>query len=248
MLQAVLFDIDNTLILFDEIKFFQVYLPKIATVFADIFPLESFNKRIITSTQYLLNNSGEMTNADLFMNFFCRGHENRKAEFWDRFIHFYDTEFDTFQTLVVQTPSVKELFNKLQNRSYKLVIASNPIWPASIQKKRLAWAGIENVSFELITSIENMCFCKPRLEYYHEICDKLHLSPGSCLMVGNDQDNDLVAANIGMKTFLTTDSNMNDISSLEMRRKIPNNSQNYIPEPDFKGPLKNVAKAINTLL
>ena len=34
MIEAVLFDIDNTLILFDETRFFQTYIPRITAVYA----------------------------------------------------------------------------------------------------------------------------------------------------------------------------------------------------------------------
>ena len=51
-----------------------------------------------------------------------------------------------------------------------------------------------------------MHYCKPRLEYYEEICYKIKEKPENCLMVGDDPVNDMVVGKMGMKTFLTTDS------------------------------------------
>jgi len=47
----------------------------------------------------------------------------------------------------------------------------------------------------LVTHIENMSFCKPRIEYYLEICWKIDEPPEACLMVGNDPINGATARN-----------------------------------------------------
>ena len=64
------------------------------------------------------------------------------------------------------------------------------------------------------------------------------------MMVGNDPVNDMLAANAGMKTYLTDDSKDEwrvrvDTSEVLERLRIEN-----IPEPDFKGPLSEVPDAI----
>ncbi len=64
------------------------------------------------------------------------------------------------------------------------MIASNPLWPSIAQNKRLAWAGLGDLDFDLVTHIENMTYCKPRVEYYREICVKIGERPEACLMVG----------------------------------------------------------------
>lgn len=73
MLKAVLFDLDNTLIFFDEVAFFRKYLDRISRVFDDIMDFKVFRDRIISSTQAILENDGEASNADYFMYVFSRG-------------------------------------------------------------------------------------------------------------------------------------------------------------------------------
>ena len=80
---------------------------------------------------------------------------------------------------------------------------------------------------------------------FHEITDKLGISPASCLMVGNDPFNDMIAAKVDMKTFLTTDS---DELSIELSRELAKGKKIEMPEPDFKGPLKDVIPALSKLL
>jgi FMN phosphatase YigB (HAD superfamily) len=248
LLKAVLFDLDNTLIRFDEREFFEAYIPRISTVFSDMMPLETLITKLLLSTQMLVNNNGQMSNAEYFMTYFSQGYEGYEAELWKRFINFYETEFDRFQALVSVTPSVREVFVKLKEMGVKLVIASNPIWPQIVQMKRLSWAGLGDWNFELVTHIENMSYCKPHIEYYLEICQKINEKPEGCLMVGNDPVNDLVVAKIGMKTFLVTDGSEFDGSELELSKSIRDDTAAELITPDFKGLLSDVPDAVETLL
>jgi FMN phosphatase YigB (HAD superfamily) len=248
LLKAVLFDLDNTLIRFDEREFFEAYIPRISKVFSDLMPPETLITKLLLSTQMLMNNKGQMSNAEYFMNSFSQGYEGYREEIWKRFIKFYETEFDRFQTLVSVTPGVREVFVKLKKMGVKLVIASNPIWPQIVQMKRLSWASLGDWSFELVTSIENMSYCKPHIEYYLEVCQKINEKPEGCLMVGNDPVNDLVVAKIGMKTFLVTDGSEFDGSELELSKSIRDNTAVELIAPDFKGLLSDVPDAVETLL
>jgi FMN phosphatase YigB (HAD superfamily) len=247
LLKAVLFDLDNTLIHFDEREFFEAYIPRISTVFSDMMPPETLITKLLLSTQMLVNNNGQMSNAEYFMSSFSLGYEGYKEEIWKRFIKFYETEFDRFQALVSVTPGVREVFVKLKKTGMKLVIASNPIWPQIVQMKRLSWAGLGDWNFELVTHIENMSYCKPHIEYYLEICQKINEKPEGCLMVGNDPVNDLVVAKIGMKTFLVTDGSEFDGSELELSKSIRDDTAVELIAPDFQGLLSDVPDAVETL-
>jgi FMN phosphatase YigB (HAD superfamily) len=248
LLKAALFDLDNTLIHFDEREFFEAYIPEISRVFSDLMSPETLLEKLLLSTQMVVNNSGQMSNAEYFMRSFSQGYEKYKDEFWRRFIKFYETEFDQFQSLVSVTPGVREVFVKLKKMGVKLVIASNPLWPEIVQKKRLAWAGLGDWNFELVTHIENMSHCKPHIEYYLEVCQKINEKPDGCLMIGNDPVNDLIVAKIGMKTFLVTDSSEIGGSGLELSKSIRDDSAAESITPDFKGPLSEVPDAVKTLL
>ncbi len=248
MLKAILFDLDNTLLFFDETEFFKRYLLQIARRFQDIMDFNSFRMRIVSSTQALMNNNGKKSNADYFMDLFSRDFQDRREELWNRFSDFYTTEFDQFETLVTRFDGVKTVLHQLQNKNLKLVIASNPLWPENIQMKRLGWAGLENVSFDLVTHATNMSSCKPSLAYYQEICQKIAKQPKSCMMVGNDPVNDMVAGRLGMKTFLTLDSIEHQGASLAMSNSIRNGLVVNIPEPDYKGSLLKLADIVERLI
>jgi len=248
LLKAVLFDLDNTLIHFDEREFFETYIPRISRVFSDLMSPEILVERLLLSTHMLARNDGQMSNADYFMNSFASGYEGQREEIWRRFITFYESEFDRFRALVSVPPHVREVFRKLRRKGMKLVIASNPIWPQIVQMKRLSWAGLGDFRFDLVTHIENMSYCKPRLEYYLQVCQKINEKPEACLMVGNDPVNDLVVAKIGMKTFLVTGGSEFDSSELALSKSIRDDTETEQINPDFKGTLSGVPDAVKALL
>jgi len=248
MLKAVLFDLDNTLILFDEREFFMRYLPRIARVFSDIMPLDVFRQRLMSSSQAMLQNDGGMSNADFFMTAFCSGLEDRREEIWHRFLRFYKDAFDAFQTMMTEVQGVRDTFVTLEVRGLKRIIASNPFWPRLVQMKRLAWAGLGGLDFDLVTDIENTSFCKPNLGYYREICETMGVPPQACLMVGNDPLNDMVAARIGMKTFLTLDVQDRNGSSLTMSDRLRKGAAIDVIEPDYKGRFVDVLGVVEGLL
>ena len=87
--------------------------------------------------------------------------------------------------------------------------SSYPIFLAAAMKFRIRWAGLQPEDFELYTTYENSCFCKPNPDYYRDILKKMNITAEECLMVGNDVTEDMVAKTLGMKVFLLTDCLIN---------------------------------------
>ena len=80
------------------------------------------------------------------------------------------------------------------------MLATNPVFPIVATANRANWAGVAPDLFEHITVYENSSYCKPNPKYYMEILDKLNMNAQECLMVGNDVDEDMSTADIGMET------------------------------------------------
>lgn len=244
-LQAVLFDLDNTLLLFEEKTFYMEYNKQLYLYFQDIMSPTTFSQKLIYSTQRLLDNDGTRSNLNFFMDSFVDGSTEAKEKLYQRFQNFYKKEFHQFRPMMQPLAFVREIVLDVQQRGLKKVIATNPMFPENVQMMRLDWAGLAGITFELITNIENSRYCKPRLEYYRDICKDIDIEPASCLMVGNDPFNDMIATKIGMKTFLTSDS---DELSIELSRKLAQKVVLEMPEPDFKGSLKILPEIIDRLM
>lgn len=248
MIEAVLFDIDNTLILFDETKFFQTYIPKLTPVFADVFSPEEFHKRLIGGSRALLRNHGQKFNAEYYLDTFSHGMVDMRQELWNRFEQFYNTEFDALSKLVTPVEGVPAIFDEIRRMGMKIIIASHPLWPERVQQIRLNWAGLDGFPYTWITHIENTKHCKPQIEYYHEISENVQIPPGKCMMVGNDPVNDMVAGMTGMKTYQVTDARESGFESFPMSREIRDLVHEPIPEPDYCGLLSEVPRVVADLL
>ena len=142
MLNAILFDLDNTLILYDEIEFYKAYFPRISRAFIDIWPPDEFRTRLIAATVSLLHNDGSKTNAEYFLDEFANGCPQRRGELWQRLIGFYATEYDGIQVPIALPALLHEVIDRLLAKGLKLVVASNPIFPLNVQMKRLGWASL----------------------------------------------------------------------------------------------------------
>lgn len=247
MLKAVLFDLDNTLVLYDEAHFYEGYFRGISPLFADLLPPERFRERLIRATRSLIENPGDKRNSAYFMDHFLEGMGERSDDLWARFYRFYETGFDRIAPAVTLPERLHAVFAALLKTPLTLVLASNPIFPLSVQLKRLAWTGIDADVFGLVTHIDNMSFCKPSIGYYQQICQKTDTLPEACLMVGNDPVNDMAAARAGLKTYLARDDRDDGSGSLAVSASLRNPRNPEIPAPDFSGPLAGVVSAIERL-
>ena len=244
-LKAVLFDLDNTLISFDEIVFFKEYMKKLFVHFADLMTVEDFTNKLLFSTFVMVENNGKQPNVDSFMESFGNEINADKNDVLQRFIYFYEKDFKQFKPLMTPIENTYDVLYYTQQKGLKTVIATNPMFPMNVQEYRINWAGLDNLSFDLITSADNTSFCKPNLDYYRDICEKINVSPGNCLMVGNDSFNDMIASKIGMKTYLTTDS---EYISIELSRLLAQKVDLEMPSPDYKGSLSGLTAVIDSLI
>ena len=85
---------------------------------------------------------------------------------------------------------------------YNVVIATNSIFPEIAIMQRMEWANLKDINFSLVTTMENMHYAKPNVEYYIEILDKLNSKPEDSIMIGDDLEMDILPAQkLGIKTI-----------------------------------------------
>jgi FMN phosphatase YigB (HAD superfamily) len=241
MIKAVLIDLDNTMILFDETAFYKRYMERVIPFFDDLVPAEQFRDRLLRGIRGLLQNNGEISNRDFFLDIFCAEYQDRRQPIWERFIQFYRTEYEKIPVDVKIPAGLESLLDQLSIWDLRVVVATNPLFPEIAQHKRLAWAALDPTRFDLLTHLDNSCFVKPHRGYYLQICDMIGVPPHACLMVGNDAVNDMVAGTVGMKTFLTTEAGVIDYGAVTKGRSI--RGQSY--PADHSGPLADVIELMS---
>ncbi len=244
-LKAVLFDLDNTILLYSEKQFYHDYITGLYIHFRDVLSPDEFYDRMMSATRVMIDNDGSRTNLALFLETFSSGLNESGEQLMQRFNSYYENEFRRFEELMVPVDGVAELFISLKKKGIKTVIATNPMFPMTVQKLKLSWAGLDGFEMTLITSVENSSFCKPNLLYYQSICEKIEVNPRDCLMVGNDALNDMIASRLGMKTFLATDGEQ---LSIELSRSLATKDALDLPIPDFSGLLMELPKVIDKLI
>lgn len=206
MINTILFDLDGTLLPMDTTLFTKLNLKGVAKKFKDYLTSEEDLKHMWKSAEHLLNkDSIDKSNKEtLFEHFYER--INHTEENIDSLLEdFYENEFNNLREISCQNEDIIKSVHLLKEKGYELVIVSNPVFPKSALIERIKWAGLDETCFKYITSFEEMHFAKPSLNYYKEVLAKIDKSPLECMMVGNNIEEDMVAHELGIKTYLIED-------------------------------------------
>lgn len=210
MIKAVLFDLDGTLLPMDQDEFTKGYFKLLAKKLTPRgYKAEELIKAVWHGTAAMVNNNGSRTNEEVFWADFIALCGEQAGDDRPLFEEFYQNEFSQAKSLCGFSPKAAETVRLLRDNGIRVVLATNPIFPAVATESRIRWAGLEPDEFELYTTYENIGWCKPNPEYYREILRRMALPPEECLMVGNDVGEDMIAETLGMKVFLLTDCLIN---------------------------------------
>ena len=205
--EAILFDLDGTLLPMDNDIFVQTYMGLLTKKMA---PLGYDGKLLISAlwkgTAEMIKNDGSRTNAEVFWNY-CESLYGKKI--YDDipvFDSFYENEFHGTAWVTSPTPLAQKVVDLARENADRVILATNPFFPIVAVRSRLSWANVTPESFDLITTYENSRFCKPNPAYYVEIAEKMGVDLKNCLMIGNNEIEDIAAAqSVGMDTFYLND-------------------------------------------
>lgn len=204
-MKAVLFDMDGTLLPMDQDVFTREYfgaLTKKMSAFG--YEPKQLIDAIWKGTAAMVQNDGSKSNFDAFWEVLCEIYGERIMNDVAHFDEFYNNEFVELKRFFGFDKRAGEIVKRLKDSGLKVVLASNPIFPAVAQMNRAKAAGVDADLFDCITSYENSHYCKPNPDYYREIFSRLGVSAEDCLMVGNDVDEDMIAREVGADVFLIT--------------------------------------------
>lgn len=210
MIRTVLFDLDGTLLPMDQDLFTKEYFKRLA---GKLQPHGYDPRQLVdgiwAGTAAMVKNDGTRTNEEAFWECFSGIFGGKVLEDKPVFEEYYRVEFQKVSDVCGRNNQAREIVDWLKSRGLRLVLATNPIFPAVATESRIRWAGLDPEQFEWYTTYENIGYCKPNPAYYQEILKKISCPAADCLMVGNDAEEDLAAQAVGIKVFLLTDCLIN---------------------------------------
>lgn len=205
--QAILFDMDGTLIPQDLMTFLYGILEEQCRSMSGLgVPYEKLRKACYDAFWAMIKNDGSSTNEECYFSALSELLGLPRETVKQSALQFFCKEFDCTQKYTRQNPLAPEAYRRARACAEKVVVATNPVFPAETQRLRMKWVGLDYDAFDLVTSFETDSSCKPSETYYRSVCERIGVSPKDCLMIGNDETEDMYGASVlGMDTFLVTD-------------------------------------------
>lgn len=212
IINTILFDLDGTLLPMDTEEFIKRYFKELVVKLQDHLSPEEVTRNLWGSTNYMMaDEDREKTNEQAFFEDFYRDMPHKEEVLTPLLEEFYEKDFNSVKDVSKPDKDMIAAVKLLKGKGYKLVVATNPLFPRVAVINRINWAGLSPDDFDFITSFEHMHFCKPNLNYYKEILYNIEKEPQNCIMVGNDIKEDMVVKEIGIKTYLIEEFLIGDI-------------------------------------
>lgn len=206
-MKAIFFDLDGTLLPLDEELFVDIYFAELSKVFS-VYNIDSKKlvENIWTATHEIIKNDGKRTNEEAFWDKLNSNINIELSDVKEVLKKFYANEFFTkLKKCSTENSLAKVAVELAKKNGRKVVLATNPVFPIDALV-RLKWTGLDIDDFDYVTHYGNSSFSKPNPKYYLDLCKKLDVEPKDCLMIGNDERQDIFAAsNAGMNCYLVTD-------------------------------------------
>jgi len=209
MIKALLFDLDDTLLVNSMNTFLPSYFGQLAREYPELSA-----GVVVGATQHAAalaqSNQDPTTTLDrVFATAFTPRIGRPEAEWRARYASFYATRFDTLQPLTDRRPEARDILVWALNAGYRVVIATNALFPRAAVEARLRWAGVADLALARVTVLEDWHFAKPNPAYFAEILADLGLQPHETLMIGNDPHEDVAAAaSLGIPCWWVTDDTL----------------------------------------
>ncbi len=214
--KAILFDLDATLIPFDQKEMSKAFFATTHDFERDK-EIPGFAEAFSYAFAQCKLNRGGCLNKEVFDRCFL---EKLSVSDLDALMdEFYTTSFTKTKNVLQYRGSEKAMLDSLHRLGKIIICATNPVFPMSATVTRMAWAGICPADFDFVTLHTESTWCKPNPEYYLEILSRYNLSPDEVIMIGNDTLDDLGALECGIRVVLIDDFLINrgeiDVDTVE---------------------------------
>jgi FMN phosphatase YigB (HAD superfamily) len=201
VIQAILFDIEGTLINVDTADFMRNFLGILAPRFAHIISADKFSKQLLKSIDAAQNEPKPgQTNMQTFYDDFSKATGQSFQTMRPIFEEFYTSDFPALRCLVKVNPDGVKVVEYAIQQGFLTAVSSNPVMPLLAMQEQVRWAGLTPEHFKVIPALDNFHYCKPHLGFFKEVAESLGVKPESCLLVSKHSE-DIICQELGMKMF-----------------------------------------------
>jgi len=202
MFEAILFDLDGTLVNNNMKSFIDEYFLTLGPRIAQYCPEGDYVRTVLLANKPMFETKkSKVTLKELFLTEFKNITGLNEERIEQLFNDYYENEYKNI-SIVKPIKQSLECLQAAAKITDNIVVATSPIFPVNAIQQRLHWGNITDFDFKLITGCDIMHTSKPHPEYFLEIADILNSDPKKCLMIGNDHIDDMAAKGAGMQTFL----------------------------------------------
>ena len=208
---TVLFDLDGTLIGMDQDEFIRLYFEVMLDKLRHIgYDAETTLEKLENSIRATKRNDGTVTNEVRFWQALDGELGGVPDDLREAVLSFYSDDFSlVLKGSCTAYPRANEVLECAKCKGLRLILATNPLFPAVATYARIRLGGMLPENFEYITAYENSSYCKPNPDYFTELLAKLGVSPEECVMIGNDTRDDFSAHALGIPVFVNTEGLIN---------------------------------------
>ena len=201
MIQAIIFDLEGTLINVDTADFMRNYLGILAPRFAHLLSPDKFSKQLLRSLETAQSDpKPRQTNMQTFYDDFSKATGHSFQTLRPIFEEFYEFDFPALRCLVQAIPPGVKVVEYAIQQGFLTAVASNPVLPLMAMQEHVRWGGLTPEHFKIIPSLDYFHFFKPQLGFFREVAESLGVQPENCLLVSG-QTQDLICRELGMKMF-----------------------------------------------
>jgi len=201
LIQAILFDLEGTLINVDTTDFMRNYLGILAPRFANLLSPDKFSKQLLRSMETSQSDiKPGQTNMQTFYDDFSKATGQSFQTLRPIFEEFYESDFPALRCLVQAIPQGVKVVEYAIQQGFLTAVASNPVLTLSAMREHVRWAGLTPEHFKVIPALDNFHHFKPQLGFFRELAESLGVEPACCLLVSG-QIQDIICRELGMKMF-----------------------------------------------
>lgn len=205
-IKNVLFDLDGTLLPMDMERFTNGYFQLLTEKMAPLgYDPKALIDAVWAGTAAMVKNDGSRLNEEAFWAKFAQAFGPEALADQPVFEAFYANEFQRARQFCGYDPLAAQAVEAVKASGRRVVLATNPIFPAVAIETRLGWVGLSQADFDYVTAYENSRRSKPSPGYYRDILSHLGRRGEECLMVGNNPVDDMAALRAGLAVYLVTD-------------------------------------------